>query len=294
MSTTDLCKTPRARAVLDEAHIGDIRGALGTIRQRRHRTPPRLVGTPADAARHPRAGPHRHGRRQRCRRVRHLYPGRPELWHHACCGRCCCWSRCSTSTRRWCLRLGTVTGVGHARLILERFGRFWGAFSVIDLFLLNALTIVTEFIGISLALDYLGLPRELGRDRFGRDHHCRRRHRRFPPLRAVLAAFGLRQPAVDPGVHLGSSADRRDRAWSCRSATSRGWQAERSDPADHRDCRHHGRALAAFLPAELRHRQAHHAALHALRARRSVDRHRARDHRRGRDDGVHRRNLRGP
>jgi Mn2+/Fe2+ NRAMP family transporter len=55
-----------------------------------------------------------------------------------------------------------VTGVGHARLILERFGKFWGAFSVIDLFLLNALTIVTEFIGISLALDYLGLPRELG------------------------------------------------------------------------------------------------------------------------------------
>src|SRR5438105_10968926 len=38
------------------------------------------------------------------------------------------------------LRLGAVTGVGHARLILERFGRFWGAFSVIDLFLLNALT----------------------------------------------------------------------------------------------------------------------------------------------------------
>jgi Mn2+/Fe2+ NRAMP family transporter len=45
------------------------------------------------------------------------------------------------------LRLGAVTGVGHARLIFERFGRFWGAFSVIDLFLLNALTIVTEFIG---------------------------------------------------------------------------------------------------------------------------------------------------
>src|SRR3977135_2612104 len=60
------------------------------------------------------------------------------------------------------LRLGAVTGVGHARLILERFGRFWGAFSVIDLFLLNALTIVTEFIGIALALDYLGLPKELG------------------------------------------------------------------------------------------------------------------------------------
>src|SRR4030088_1862871 len=57
------------------------------------------------------------------------------------------------------LRLGAVTGVGHARLILERFGRFWGAFSVIDLFLLNGLTIVTEFIGINLALGYLGVPR---------------------------------------------------------------------------------------------------------------------------------------
>ena len=60
------------------------------------------------------------------------------------------------------LRLGAVTGVGHARLIFERFGRFWGAFSVIDLFLLNALTIITEFIGISLALDYLGLNKIAG------------------------------------------------------------------------------------------------------------------------------------
>jgi Mn2+/Fe2+ NRAMP family transporter len=60
------------------------------------------------------------------------------------------------------LRLGAVTRVGHARLILERYGKFWGAFSVVDLFLLNALTIVTEFIGISLALSYLGLSRPLG------------------------------------------------------------------------------------------------------------------------------------
>ena len=60
------------------------------------------------------------------------------------------------------LRLGSVTGVGHARLILERFGKFWGAFSVIDLFLLNALTIVTEFIGLTLAFDYLGVPKIAG------------------------------------------------------------------------------------------------------------------------------------
>jgi NRAMP (natural resistance-associated macrophage protein)-like metal ion transporter len=57
------------------------------------------------------------------------------------------------------LRLGAVSGVGHARLILERFGKFWGAFSVIDLFVLNALTIVTEFIGVTLAVGYLGLPK---------------------------------------------------------------------------------------------------------------------------------------
>ena len=55
------------------------------------------------------------------------------------------------------VRLGAVTGVGHARLINERFGRFWGWFSVGDLFLLNFLTIVTEFIGVSLALQYFGI-----------------------------------------------------------------------------------------------------------------------------------------
>jgi Mn2+/Fe2+ NRAMP family transporter len=60
------------------------------------------------------------------------------------------------------VRLGAVTGVGHARLIFERFGRFWGSFSVIDLFLLNALTLVTEFIGVSLALRYLGLSQFWG------------------------------------------------------------------------------------------------------------------------------------
>ena len=55
------------------------------------------------------------------------------------------------------VRLGAVTGVGHARLINERFGRFWGWFSVGDLFVLNFLTIVTEFIGVSLALRYFGV-----------------------------------------------------------------------------------------------------------------------------------------
>jgi NRAMP (natural resistance-associated macrophage protein)-like metal ion transporter len=57
------------------------------------------------------------------------------------------------------VRLGAVTGVGHARLIYERYGRFWGAFSVGDLFILNFLTISTEFIGVSLALSYFGVTK---------------------------------------------------------------------------------------------------------------------------------------
>src|SRR5216684_1624430 len=56
-----------------------------------------------------------------------------------------------------CVRLGAVTGVGHARLMLERFGKFWGAFLVGDLFILNFLTLVTEFIGVSLAMGYFGI-----------------------------------------------------------------------------------------------------------------------------------------
>jgi len=56
-------------------------------------------------------------------------------------------------------RLGAVTGAGHARLIFERFGRRWGAFAIGDLLVLNVLTIVTEFIGVSLALDYFHVSR---------------------------------------------------------------------------------------------------------------------------------------
>jgi len=55
-------------------------------------------------------------------------------------------------------RLGAVTGVGHGKLLRERFGRFWAAFSVFDLFILNFLTLLTEFIGIDLGFRYFGVP----------------------------------------------------------------------------------------------------------------------------------------
>ena len=88
------------------------------------------------------------------------------------------------------LRLGAVSGVGHARLIFERFGKFWGAFSVIDLLILNALTIVTEFIGISLAVNYLGPPQGADGDPRRRGGHRGREHRELPALRAALPHAG--------------------------------------------------------------------------------------------------------
>src|SRR5229473_6813690 len=54
-------------------------------------------------------------------------------------------------------RLGIATGEGHAAMIYKRFGKWWGLFSLVDLQLLNFLTLVTEFAAISLAFTKLGL-----------------------------------------------------------------------------------------------------------------------------------------
>jgi len=54
-------------------------------------------------------------------------------------------------------RLGAVTGVGHGRLIRERFGRTWGNVSISSILFLNFLIIITEFIGISLSMRYFGV-----------------------------------------------------------------------------------------------------------------------------------------
>ncbi len=54
-------------------------------------------------------------------------------------------------------RLGAVTGVGQGRLIRERFGRYWGNLSVLSILVLNFLIIITEFIGISLSMEYFGV-----------------------------------------------------------------------------------------------------------------------------------------
>jgi Mn2+/Fe2+ NRAMP family transporter len=56
------------------------------------------------------------------------------------------------------VRLGAVSGRGHAELIWARYGRFWGAFSLIDLVLANVLTLITEFIGITVGMAVFGVP----------------------------------------------------------------------------------------------------------------------------------------
>ena len=56
------------------------------------------------------------------------------------------------------VRLGAATHRGHAELIFERFGPFWGWFSMVDLTLGNFLTLITEFIAIRAGLGYFGVP----------------------------------------------------------------------------------------------------------------------------------------
>jgi Mn2+/Fe2+ NRAMP family transporter len=60
------------------------------------------------------------------------------------------------------VRLGAATHRGHAELIFERFGPFWGWFSLIDLGIGNFLTLITEFIAIRAGLGFFGVPPWLG------------------------------------------------------------------------------------------------------------------------------------
>jgi Mn2+/Fe2+ NRAMP family transporter len=60
------------------------------------------------------------------------------------------------------VRLGIATGKGHAAMICQRFGRWWGMFSLVDLQRVNFLTLVTEFAAISLALSPMNIAPRVG------------------------------------------------------------------------------------------------------------------------------------
>ena len=156
-----ILKDPDRLAVLDAAHVGDIEGAFGTIHQgdtkyrqtwkARLTTLMAIVGPGLIVM----IGDNDAGAFSTYTQAGQNY-GTTLLWTLMLL------IPVLYVNQEMVVRLGVVTGVGHARLILERFGKFWGAFSVIDLFILNGLTIVTEFIGISLALGFLGVPRVWG------------------------------------------------------------------------------------------------------------------------------------
>lgn len=56
------------------------------------------------------------------------------------------------------VRLGAVTKRGHAEAIFDGFGPFWGWFSIFDLALINWLTLVTEYIGMTQAMSLFNVP----------------------------------------------------------------------------------------------------------------------------------------
>ena len=145
-------------AVLDEAHIGDIRGALGTISQHdvgarkgwgaRLLTLAAIIGPGIIVM----VGDNDAGGVATYSQAGQNY-GNSLLWVLPLL------IPVLVVNQEMVVRLGAVTGVGHARLIKERFGRFWGMFSVGDLLVLDFLTIVTEFIGVDLALGYFGVSK---------------------------------------------------------------------------------------------------------------------------------------
>ena len=161
------------------------------------------------------------------------------------------------------VRLGAVTGVGHARLIKERFGRFWGLFSVGNLLVLDFLTIVTEFIGVDLALGYFGVSKyvsvpaaALGLVAITASGSFRRWERFM--LLFVVANFLVIPLAIFSHPRVGPV-----RARPVRARDRRRRQLD-VRPAHHRHRGHDGGPVAAVLPAVQHRRQEDHPSLHQL------------------------------
>jgi Mn2+/Fe2+ NRAMP family transporter len=124
MSATELSNAPRNRAVLDEAHIGDIRGTLGTIRNSdivlrkswwaRFRTLLAILGAGLIVM----VGDNDAGAFGTYTQAGQDY-GTALLWTLVLL--------VPVLYVNQEMVLSTVTGVGHAKLILERFGRFLSA-----------------------------------------------------------------------------------------------------------------------------------------------------------------------
>ena len=148
------------------------------------------------------------------------------------------------------VRLGAVTHRGHAELIYDRFGPFWGRFSMIDLMIGNFLTLITEFIAIRAGLGFFGIPpwaAVLGT--LAVLYIALMTHRYWTWERITLAAamFNLIFIPVALLAHPQWGSDR-SRAGELGAASRRREQRHGHDSA----CRHrrHGYSLDALFPAE--------------------------------------------
>lgn len=56
------------------------------------------------------------------------------------------------------VRVGAVTKRGQTEVIFEGFGPFWGCFSMVDLIIINWLTLITEYVGMTAAMVLSHLP----------------------------------------------------------------------------------------------------------------------------------------
>ena len=252
-------------AHLDDAHQGDIIGAFGTIARNDTTHRLRWKHRLTDAARHPRPRPDRHGRRQRRRRLR-----RPTRQAGQNYGTTLLWTLAAAdpgalrqpgdgaAARRGDRRRPCAADLRALRQVLGRVQRH----------------------------------RSVPAQRADHRHRVHRHRARARLSRAAARSSGVVRrrrcsswPRSAPATSAASSASPmvlvlRAACCSCRSLS---WSIRRSPRwrttssfrncpqdgklsdvmlLDHRHRRHHGRALAAVLPAELRHRQAHHAALH--------------------------------
>ena len=191
------------------------------------------------------------------------------------------------------LRLGTITGVGHARLILAALRTILGRLQRHRSVHLERTHAGHRVRRHQHRARHPGRTQDARGGRRGGARHGGGRHRGFPAVRALRARAGIRQRAAPADLPHDAPAVVGDRARFPGPATAAARAPRGRDAAGDRDRRHDGGALAAVLPAELRHRQAHRTALHQLRAPRSRHRHRHRDLRRRGDDRILRPRLRG-
>ena len=250
----------RARLGARRRHPGGVRDDRPT-----RGSPPRTAGTVAGAVGDHRPGPDRDGRRQRRRRRRDLLAGRAELRHEPAVGAAAA-------------RAGADRQPGDGRPARRGHRRRSRPADQRALRPVLGLVLRRRPVPVELPHDRhrvhrrqprARLPRRLGvhrrsdrRSGAGRDH----RHRQLPLVGALDVRVRVRELPRHPAVLDGPPQRVQHRPRLPHPRYPRRGELGLG-AADHRDGRHHRRAVAAVLPTVQHHRQADHAQVDQLRAR---------------------------